>query len=143
MDEIIISITTEVRNTEKEENVKKAISNIFGEINPTINIGSNFKKLEVELKGKEALFRFRDLLKLDQIRTASRKALFKGIMEKRILFFLNKQVAFANHISFSEEASESPLGPIRIEIKSENPKSLINWLAPKKIRLEINKWLWK
>jgi predicted RNA binding protein with dsRBD fold (UPF0201 family) len=133
MDEITVSIATDIRNTENEEKVKKAISNIFGDINPSINLSSNLKKLEVELKGKEALYRFRDLLKLDQIRTASRKVFFKGVMEKRIVFFLNKQVAFVNHISFSEEVSESPLGSIRIEIKSENPKSLINWLAPKKI----------
>ena len=85
------------------------------------------------MKGKESLFRFRDLLRLDQIRNAARKVLFRGISEKNIVFFLNKQVAFANHISFSEEESESPLGPIRVQIICEDPQSLIIWLTPKTV----------
>ena len=133
MDEIIISISADIRNTETEERVKKAISNIFGDVDPIINLDSNGKIINVELFGKDSLFRFRDLLRLDRIRSASRKMLLKGIREKKILFFINKQVAYANHISFSEEVAESPLGPIRIEIKSANPKLLINWLAPKHI----------
>jgi len=27
--------------------------------------------------------------------------------------------------------AESPLGPIKVQIKCENPKELIDWLAPK------------
>lgn len=133
MDKITISITAEIKNTEMEERVKKAISNVFGDVNPIVNVDSNYKIVNVELFGKDSLFRFRDLLRIDRIRTASRKMLLKGVKDKKILFFLNKQVAYANHISFSEEPSESALGVIRIEIKSENPKSLINWLAPKQI----------
>ena len=133
MDKITISISADIRNTETEERVKKAISNIFGDINSINNLVANDKTINIELFGKESLFRFRDLLKLDRIRAASRKMLRRGIIDNKILFFINKQVAYANHISFSEEMSESPLGPIRIEIKTENPKSLINWLTPKQI----------
>jgi len=35
------------------------------------------------------------------------------------------------HISFSEPVGESPLGPIRVEVRCEDPRELINWLAPK------------
>jgi hypothetical protein len=44
---------------------------------------------------------------------------------------LNKQVAFAGHVSFSKEVAESPLGPIKVKIESENPRDLIDWLTPK------------
>jgi predicted RNA binding protein with dsRBD fold (UPF0201 family) len=54
---------------------------------------------------------------------------FGGIRGKTISFCLNKQVAFAGHVSFSEEVAESPLGPIRVTIESENPSQLIDWLA--------------
>jgi predicted RNA binding protein with dsRBD fold (UPF0201 family) len=48
-----------------------------------------------------------------------------------ISFYLNKQVAFAGHISFSEESAESPLGPIRVNIETDSPEQLIDWLAEK------------
>ena len=131
MDTLTVSIQTEIKPTENEEKVEKAVSNIFGNIKSNIKTGYNSKILQVEMNGKESLFRFRDILRLDQIRNAARRALFKGISGTNIVFFLNKQVAFANHVSFSEEKSESPLGPIRIKINCDEPESLIMWLTPK------------
>jgi len=133
MDTLTVFIQTEIKPTENCEKVEEAISNIFGNVKFKIDTGNNSEILKVEMKGKESLFRFRDLLRLDQIRNAARKVLFRGISEKNIVFFLNKQVAFANHISFSEEESESPLGPIRVQILCEDPQSLIIWLTPKTV----------
>jgi predicted RNA binding protein with dsRBD fold (UPF0201 family) len=48
-----------------------------------------------------------------------------------VSFCLNKQVAFAGHVSFSEETAESPLGPIKINIEAESPQQLVDWLAEK------------
>lgn len=47
----------------------------------------------------------------------------------RIVTFLNKQVAFAGHVSFCEPVGESPLGPIRVEIESEDLIGMIDWLT--------------
>jgi predicted RNA binding protein with dsRBD fold (UPF0201 family) len=134
MDEITVFIHTEIRSTESETKVVRAVSNIFGDVKPIIIQDLKSKVLKVELNGRESLFRFRDLLKLDRIRDTTRKALLKRISGKKIRFFLNKQVAFANRISLSEEVSESPLGPILVEINYEKPESLVNWLAPKKVK---------
>ena len=133
MDTLTVFIQTEIKPTENHEKVEAGISNIFGNVKFKIDTGYNSEILKVEMKGKESLFRFRDLLRLDQIRSAAKKVLFRGITEKNIVFFLNKQVAFANHISFSEEESESPLGPIRVQIICEDPQSLIIWLTPKTV----------
>ena len=133
MDTLTVFIQTEIKPTENYEKVEVTISNIFGNVKFKIDTGNNSEILKVEMKGKESLFRFRDLLRLDQIRNAARKVLFRGISEKNIVFFLNKQVAFANHISFSEEESESPLGPIRVQIICDDPQSLIIWLTPKTV----------
>jgi len=40
-------------------------------------------------------------------------------------------VAFANHVSFSQETGESPLGPIKVTLDCESPRELIDWLAPR------------
>ena len=133
MDTLTVFIQTEIKPTENYEKVEATISNIFGNVKFKIDTGNNSEILKVEMKGKESLFRFRDLLRLDQIRNAARKVLSRGISEKKIVFFLNKQVAFANHISFSEEKSESPLGPIRVQIICDAPQSLIIWLTPKTV----------
>ena len=131
MEEITVIIQTEIKSTESEEKVIRSIMNIFGDINKKINLKTRSKTLKCKLKGRESLFRFRDILKIDRIRDASKKVLLKCVTGNRIVFFLNKQVAFVNHVSFSEEMSESPLGPIRVEVCCETPKSLINWLTSK------------
>jgi predicted RNA binding protein with dsRBD fold (UPF0201 family) len=75
--------------------------------------------------------RFYDLLRRERILDAARKVLFRGIQGKKIVFYLNKQVAYVGHISFSQPYGESPLGPIRVEIQCDDPQSLIDWLTPK------------
>ena len=82
-----------------------------------------------EAKGHEALVKFRNLLRSDRIRDAARRALFGGVRDKAIRFCLNKQVAFAGHVSFCEEFAESPLGPLRVTIECEDPRLLVEWLA--------------
>jgi predicted RNA binding protein with dsRBD fold (UPF0201 family) len=62
---------------------------------------------------------------------AARRVLSKGLQENTLTFYLNKQVAYAGHISFSQSMGESPLGPIHIEIQCDRPQELIEWLAPK------------
>ena len=73
--------------------------------------------------------KFRIVLQRDRIRAAARAQLFKGSDERKIIVFLNKQVAYAGHISFSAPEGESPKGPIRLTIESEDPKPVIDWLT--------------
>lgn len=69
------------------------------------------------------------ILQRDRIRSAGRSQLFRGLDGNRILTFLNKQVAYAGHISFSAPEGESPLGPIRLSIESDDPVVVIDWLT--------------
>jgi predicted RNA binding protein with dsRBD fold (UPF0201 family) len=43
-------------------------------------------------------------------------------------FYLNKQAAFVGIVSICEEESESPLGPIKVTLRSSDLESVINWL---------------
>lgn len=131
MNEVKVIIEAEVNPTETAEKVKIAVTNIFGAIPTTmapLNIGS---KIIAEAGGINILANFRDSLRRDQVRAAARKVFFAGLRENTIFFCLNKQAAFANHVSFSQEIGESPLGPIRVTIKCQNPSELIDWLAPR------------
>jgi predicted RNA binding protein with dsRBD fold (UPF0201 family) len=129
MEEIVVCVETEINLTEDEEKVKKAVTNIFDNVSMEIKPSYRGSVLSAEAKGRAALVKFRNVLRSDRIRDAARKVFFGGIRGNAVNFCLNKQVAFAGHVSFSEEVAESPLGPIRVTIKCDDPRLLIDWLA--------------
>jgi predicted RNA binding protein with dsRBD fold (UPF0201 family) len=131
MDEVTIRVETEVNPTEAEEKVKTAVANLFGNITLQTKPAYRGSVLIAEADGQEALVKLRNLLRNDRVRDAARKVLFRSLRGNAISFCLNKQVAFAGHISFSEAVAESPLGPLKVMIKCENPRQLIDWLAPR------------
>ena len=126
---IAVRVEADVNFTEDEAKVERAVANIFDNVSMEIKPSYGGSVLVAEAEGREALVTFRRLLSLDRIRDAARKVFFGGIRGTAVRFCLNKQVAFAGHVSFSEEVAESPLGPMRVTIEYENPKQLINWLA--------------
>ena len=111
MDEITIQLETEIYPTESEEKVKEAINNILGNASMTIKSDGKVNILTAEAKGQESLVKLRNIMRSDRVRDASRKALFRSTRNSTIRFCLNKQVAFAGHISFCEEKAESPARP--------------------------------
>ena len=129
MDEITIRVETQISPTEDKNKVETAVTNMFDIASIETKQSYKTKILLAKTSGLEALARFRNLLSVDRIRDAARKALYGGLKEHSISFYLNKQVAFAGHVSFSEAIAESPLGPIRVFIKCENPHSLIEWMV--------------
>ncbi|MGQ9551921.1 MAG: RNA-binding domain-containing protein [Candidatus Bathycorpusculaceae bacterium] len=131
MDEISVYLEVEINPTESEEKVKQAVENVFGNVSVQIKPSRRGSLLTAEAKGLESLTKLQNLLRRERIRAAARGIFFEGLSEKTISFCLNKQVAYAGHVSFSKEVAESPLGPIKVKIKCEDPKELINWLAPK------------
>ena len=131
MDEVTVHIEAEINPTEGEDKVKTAVTNVLGNASITIKPSGKADTLIAEAKGQDSLLKLRTILRTDRIRDAARKALFHGTRGNTISFFLNKQVAFAGHVSFSEETAESPLGAIRVTIETDNPQQLIAWLAEK------------
>jgi len=128
---VTVHAEAEINPTESEEKVRTAITNILSKADIAVEPAQKGNKLTADAKGQESLVKLRNLLRNDRIRDAARKAMFRSIKGNTINFCLNKQVAYAGHISFSEETAESPLGPIRVTIESDNPRQLIEWLAEK------------
>ena len=131
MDEVDVHVEVEVNPTEDLEKVKRAVENIFGSLEFEVKSQRRGSSLVAKAKGIEGLTKLYNLLRRERIRDAARGVLFDGLGEKSIVFYLNKQVAYAGHISFSKPEAESPLGPIRVQIRCDNPRELIEWLAPK------------
>jgi len=131
MDEISVYVEVEINPTESENKVKQTVENIFGNMPVQTKPLHKGNLLVAKAKGLETLTKLYNLLRRERVRDAARRVLFEGLNGKTISFCLNKQVAFIGHISFSKETAESSLGPIKVKVECENPKELIDWLAPK------------
>lgn len=129
MDKVEITVEVEVNPTEDVDKVRVAVCNVLGELQLEVIEGKEGKRLVGKAGGLDALSRLQELLRREQIRDAARRVLSKGLQEDRIIFYLNKQVAYVRHISFSHPVGESPLGPIRVEIECDEPQVLIEWLT--------------
>jgi len=129
--EITVFAQTEIYPTESEDNVKVAVNNVLDNVTLTVKPSVKGSSLIATAKGQDSLIKLRNMLHNDRIRDAARRLLFKSIRGNMLSFCLNKQVAFAGHVSFSEETAESPLGPIKIDIEAEHPQQLVEWLAEK------------
>jgi predicted RNA binding protein with dsRBD fold (UPF0201 family) len=131
MVEVTVFVETEIYPTESEENVKASVTSFLDNVAIIVKPAAKGSTLSAIAKGQESLIKLRYMLRNDRIRDAARRFLFKSIRGNMISFCLNKQVAFAGHISFSEQTAESPLGPIRVNIETDNTEQLIDWLAEK------------
>jgi predicted RNA binding protein with dsRBD fold (UPF0201 family) len=129
MEEVSVYIEVEVNPTESEQKVKEAVENIFGAMNIQTRQLHKGSLLLAEATGQEALVKFHGLLQREHIRAAARTVFLQGSERTSVNFCLNKQVAYAGHVSFSQESAESPLGPIKVKIKSESPRQVIDWLT--------------
>jgi len=131
MDEISVQIEAGINPTENEDKVKRAVENMFGNLEFEIKPQRQGSLLVGRGRGIDALTKFYNLLRRERIRDAARGAFYEGLSGKSIIFYLNKQVAYVGHVSFCPPMAESPLGPIKVEIRCDNLRELIDWLTPK------------
>ncbi len=116
-----ITIETEINPTEDVKKIKKAILSIFPD--------AKFEILAGEIIARSnSLENFGKILKEERIRDAARSVLLGNLYDDEIAFSINKQVATMGKISFS--VGNVPLGDIKIIIRGENLKELIDIIAP-------------
>ena len=131
MEAVTVRVEVDINLTEDERKVEQAVTNIFETMSVEVKPSCKGSVLYTKSEGLDTLVKFRDLLGLDRIRAAARKVFFGALRGNAVRFCLNKQVAFAGHVSFCEETAESPLGPLKVTIECGEPQLLIDWLAPR------------
>jgi len=116
--------------TEDFNKVKKAIENIIPGIDCKIEkIGKN-TYIVGEIEGVKGLKLFHQQLREQQILDTARSVLKRSVSGNTIIFYIRKQAAFMGKIHFCDAYAETPLGPITIQITSDDPQKIIDWLAP-------------
>jgi predicted RNA binding protein with dsRBD fold (UPF0201 family) len=128
---IKLLVEVEVNPTEDTDKVRVAVNKVLGGVKLETVDENDGAIMAGSIEGLKALSSFQELLRKERIRNAARKVFFKGLHGDAVTFYLNKQAAYIGHISFSQPEGESPLGPIHIEIQCDQPRQLIDWLAPR------------
>jgi len=119
-----LEVRAPLNPTEDEEKVVKSILSIF---KVKVNVMQNeIIGCSEDINSLEKLKR---MIRQRRIRSAARAVMRGGIRGNIVEFYLHKQAAYAGKVSFSNAEGESPLGPIRVTIKTDDPNKLINWLT--------------
>jgi hypothetical protein len=126
---MLVSVDADVYPTEDPEKVLKAVKAIFPSISFEVKWLDSSARIEGSAEGYEVLENLKRLLKERRIRAAARSILKSSIQGDALVFYLNKQAAYAGKASFTEPFVESPLPPIRVRIKAPDLEELINWLT--------------
>jgi len=119
--DVEVRIRAELKRTEVEERVRKAILNLFP--NAEIRREGNFL-----IAHTTSLETFRELVHRQKIIDTVRSELLKNLRGNTTFLKLRKQVAYIGRLNLSED---DPLGEIEVEISSDEIESLIWWIAPR------------
>ncbi len=130
---IKVVVEVDIRPTENPNKVRKAVSKVFVPVKYSIIKKRNKRILRAEGYGSSSLLRLYNLLREERILDAARRYMLAGIQDNKIIFYLHKQAAFMGVASFCDDEISSPLGSIKFEVECDDPKALINWLAPRTI----------
>ena len=120
----IVTATTTINPSENISKIKKAILNIFSDAQ--IEITSSMVKATANI---DSLSKIHEVISSRNTQKAYRRHLNRNLIDDSTWFYLNKQAAFSNVIALCDEADESPLGPIKIILKSKNIEKIIEWLV--------------
>ena len=116
-----IQIFCEINPSEDPEKVKLAVNNIF----PDIELETS----ETEISGKTNNFSVLSQIS-KSIHEKNTKNTYQRILKNNndgesTWFYLNKQAAFVNTVALCSEANESSLGPIKVILRSNDIKQVI------------------
>jgi predicted RNA binding protein with dsRBD fold (UPF0201 family) len=127
---IRIQVEVPVYPTEDPEKVRRALSNIVFGMSFSERVEGGVKYLTGISEEVNTLSQMKKRLK-DQAGSAfAGEAFLRSIKEEsKIRFYLNKQAAFMGILHFCESKNESPLGPITVEVESDDIKSTINYIT--------------
>lgn len=109
-----IRISCRVNPTESPEKVRKALTNMFGEIE-MVEADDEFT---AELDDYLELRELRARIAQDKIRDTLSDILTRWTEDDRLSFGLNRQAAYVGHVSLTLE-NEDPMGPINVVIEGD------------------------
>ena len=120
-----IMVHASVNISEDPEKVKRAISNIL--LFDELVLEESF--ISAKSNDVASLEKIYETIHSKHLENIYRRNLDQNTNNNTTWFYLNKQAAFAGKIAICKEEDESPLGPIKVTLKSSNIERLTEWLV--------------
>lgn len=124
--QIEIEVSCKVNSTESSDILIKAINSILDGIILEYKHGDCITGRSNNLEVLNIIY---NQVRDRSITSALSRLLLTNLYENSTWFYVNKQVATKGIIVLVEDESESPLGPIRIHLNSNNIERIIEWLC--------------
>lgn len=100
---------------------------VLGDCDYTVEEGET--SIRLSSSSPRCLQRLHDQLRDRHVRDAARRLMLRLLEGDTLSLMLNRQAAAAGVLALCTTATESPLGPLRLEIESDAPQTLIDWLT--------------
>jgi len=120
-----IEVFCAINPSEDLQKIETSILNIF----PDIEINKNNMQITGVSKKIESLSRIFEIIHNRRIIDAYRRTLNQNLSGNSTWFYLNRQAAYVDVIALCNEEDESPLGPIKIILDSQQIEQVIDWLT--------------
>ena len=120
-----ISAYCMINISEDVNKIQTAISNILTDMDGRVS-GNSFI---ANSNNYESLTKIYETIRGNNSQNTYQRHLRTNIDKNSTWFYLNKQAAFVDVIAICNEVDESPLGPIKIVLHSENIEDVIEWLV--------------
>jgi len=120
-----IEVFCAINPSEDLQKIETIILNIF----PDIEINKNNMQITGVSKKIESLSRIFEIIHNRRIIDAYRRTLNQNLSGNSTWFYLNRQAAYVDVIALCNEEDESPLGPIKIILDSQQIEQVIDWLT--------------
>lgn len=100
---------------------------VLGECDYSVEEGA--ASIRIRSGSSRCLQKLHDQLRDRHVRDAARRLMLVSLEGRVLPLKLNRQAAAAGVLALCSNAVESPLGPLNMEIESEAPEKLIDWLT--------------
>jgi len=121
-----VEVSAHLNNSESLEKLSAAIANVFTDY--PIKQNENFL-LESDSVG--SLSKLYDYIRSKQTIGVVRSRLLRNLAGNETFLLLNRQAAYAGSIVICDSEAESPLGAIKLTLRSSAIPKVIDWLAPR------------
>lgn len=115
-----------LRPSEDPDKVRQSLSNIL----PNSMISSSDSLLSAKTDDLSALEKIYETIRSRSSLRSYRRQLRNNSRDDSTWIYLNRQAALADTVALCTDQDESPLGPIKLVIRSSDIEGIIDWLAP-------------
>jgi len=122
-----VELRATVSPSEDPQKVLAAMRQVLGDCDYTVDEGAT--SISLRSSSSRCLQKLHDQLRDRHVRDAARRLMLASLEGRVLPLKLNRQAAAAGVLALCSNAVESPLGPLNLEIETEAPEKLIDWLT--------------